>query len=473
MNRSMIWKGYNFSMKIRTIVVAIVLVSLVLAGIIAYAWVNRPELVDVYPVADAADVPVTTQIRLVFSKPMNYASVMSHLQIDPTLEGEYRWDGNILSFTPNQSWPNGKEVLVRLQEGVKAKSWLAFPMQAEIWSFTIREANLVYLWPSDGPADIYSLNPKTGAIHQYTQRMRVLEFTASNDGMNIFFSGGNVQGGSDLYRIDLIEEANSSDNSYQPQKILDCGSAQCRSPAVSFDEMNLAYEYLIPDLKGGLGPAQIWLLSLQDLQVKPIGQATHETVQPAWSSKGWLAFYDRTSQVYEVVNPNLDTRIQLVNQTGQPGNWSPDGELYLAPEIMYYPASGDTETGISHLLQYGIKAGTSGDLSKEDLVEDVEGNYAPDGGSIAFARKYLDMERWSWGRQIWIMNSDGSNPHQITDEPDFNHYDLAWSWDSLMLAYVRFDEMKLYTPPELWMIGVDGSNPIQLVIGGYSPLWIP
>jgi hypothetical protein len=71
------------------------------------------------------------------------------------------------------------------------------------------------------------------------------------------------------------------------------------------------------------------------------------------------------------------------------------------------------------------------------------------------------------------MNPDGSNPHQITDEPDYNHYELAWSWDSHMLAYVRFDETKLFEPPELWMISADGSNPIQLVIGGYSPLWIP
>ena len=460
-------------MKIRYLVVAIVLVLIILIGTVAYAWVMRPKLIDEYPNAGAVEVPVTTQIRLVFSQSMNYESVISHLKIEPTQEGEYHWDENTLYFTPDQPWPSGHEILVSLEEGVKAASWLAFPMEGESWPFTTNESYLAYLWPSDGPADIYALNPKTGAIHQFTHGMQVLEFTASKDGMNIYFSASNAEGGSDLYQIDLIEEANSSDNTYKPKIILDCGSAQCRSPAVTFDEMNLAYEYLIPDPKGGLGPAQIWLLDMLDLQAKPIGQATHETVQPAWSSKGWLAFYDRTSQVYEIVNPKIDARVQLVNQTGQPGNWSPNGELFLAPEIMYYPATSDTETGISHLFQYGFKAETSGDLSKADNVEDVEGKYSPDGGSIVFARKFLDMERWSWGRQIWIMNADGSNPHQITDEPDDNHYDLAWSWDSQMLAYVRFDETKLYEPPELWTINADGSNPIQLVIGGYSPLWIP
>jgi Tol biopolymer transport system component len=303
--------------------------------------------------------------------------------------------------------------------------------------------------------------------------MGVLEFTAGNDGTNIYFSASNAQGGSDLYQIDLFKATNSTDNSYQPKKLLDCGLAQCRSPAVSIDDKNLAYEYLIPSPKGEMGPAQIWMLTLPDLSAKPMGQTTHETVQPAWSSTGSLAFYDRTSQAYEVINSKTQLRIQLLNQTGQPGNWSPDGEFYLAPEIMYYPSTGDTETGISHLLRYGIRAGSSGDISKEDYVEDVEGIYSPDGGEIAFARKYLDMERWSFGRQIWIMNPDGANPHPITDEPDYNHYDLAWSWDSLVLAYVRFNEAKLSEPPELWMISADGSNPIQLIIGGYSPLWLP
>ena len=71
------------------------------------------------------------------------------------------------------------------------------------------------------------------------------------------------------------------------------------------------------------------------------------------------------------------------------------------------------------------------------------------------------------------MNADGSNPHPIMNEPDYNHYDLAWSWDSLRLAYVQFNEAKKYEPAELWIVDSNGKNPVQLVIGGYSPVWIP
>ena len=47
-----------------------------------------------------------------------------------------------------------------------------------------------------------------------------------------------------------------------------------------------------------------------------------------------------TNSGYEVVNPDTQERMQLSNQTGQPGDWSPGGEYYLAPEISYYQAPG-------------------------------------------------------------------------------------------------------------------------------------
>ena len=458
-------------MKARIVIGVVILVVIVAAGLTISAWRMRPELGEVFPAAGQENVPSTSPIRLVFSTPMRSDSVLERLKVEPPVEGSFTWDQNTLTFIPQSLWPGGEEIRVQLEAGARAEKWLAFPMNGMTWTFTTSESYLAYLWPADGPAELYALNPVTGDIQQLTHGLGVLEYSISTDGTTIYYSASNAQGGSDLYQLDRMQAA-ALEEKYQPKKLLECGLAQCRSPAVSYDGKYLAYEYLESVGEGGLNPAQIWLLSLSSLAPSLVGEATHETVQPAWSSSGWLAYYDRTNSNYEMTNPQTKARLEFPNQTGQPGSWSSDGFSYLAPEITYQ-SKANTETATSHLMRYNLQSKAAADLSPADSVEDVEGTYSPDGNWITFSRKYLDGRRWSLGRQIWVMGSGGSDQHAITDAPDYNHYDLAWSRDSLKIAYVRFNQAKLSDPPELWMMNADGSEPIELVVGGYSPVWIP
>jgi Tol biopolymer transport system component len=71
------------------------------------------------------------------------------------------------------------------------------------------------------------------------------------------------------------------------------------------------------------------------------------------------------------------------------------------------------------------------------------------------------------------MKTDGTQASQTSQEPYYNHYDLAWSADSAQIAYVRFNKDSLLEPPEIWVVAPDGSSPRRLVSGGYSPRWIP
>jgi Tol biopolymer transport system component len=460
-------------MKTRIVIGVIMVLLISAAGMGIFAWNSKPKLIETYPQAGAVNIPSTAPIRLVFSHAMEQESVSARLKIDPVIEGSFIWDKNTLTFTPDQPWPGGQKVNMQLEAGARSASWISIPMGQQSWSFTTGVEELAYLWPSYGKADIYALNTVTGEIRQYTFGMGVLDYSVNSDGMMIYFSASNFQGGADLYRIDRTRLVGAPENSNIAEKLLDCGTTQCRSPDVSFDDRTLAYEYILPSPSGDAGPAQIWLLNMEPMNATAVGQETHETVQPSWSTTGLLAYYDRTSNGYEMINLVTQVRVQVPNQTGQPGVWSPGGEFYLAPEISYLQAAGGTEIGISHLIRYNIQSNTIEDISGEKKVEDVEAKYSPDGSMIAFARKFLDAKNWSFGRQIWIMNADGSDPHPITKEADYNHYDLAWSRDGRMLAYVRFNQAKLSDSPELWMVNVDGSNPVQLVIGGYSPVWMP
>jgi Tol biopolymer transport system component len=66
------------------------------------------------------------------------------------------------------------------------------------------------------------------------------------------------------------------------------------------------------------------------------------------------------------------------------------------------------------------------DLSKDVNLEDTAPVFSPDGTHIALARKYLNTVLWTPGRQLWLMQADGSQAEGLTDEPFYNHYDLAW-----------------------------------------------
>jgi Tol biopolymer transport system component len=460
-------------MKARIVLAIIAFILIAGGGVFLFAWNSRPRMVDVFPQTGAMDISTTSTIRLTFSRSMDIKSIEEHIIIEPAIQGTFHWDSNILTFSPDHPWPGGQEIRLSIQAGAHAASWLSFPMREQSWFFTTSEAALTYLWPSDGPADIYTLDPDNGEIHQYTHGMSVLDYSTSSDGSDIYLSASNIEDGADLYRINRLEAERQIETTYQPEKLLNCGVAQCRNPVVSYDGQYLAYEYLLPSVGVGLSPAQIWILGLSNLEATPIGQTEHETVQPSWSSAGLLAYYDRTMSGYEVFNLQSKERVLFQNQTGQPGVWSIAGDYYLAPEISYSRAPGNYETGVSHLIRYAIPGYSSMDISGDGSVEDVEAVYSPDGRYIAFTRKYLDAADWTPGRQIWLMNADGSNAYPVTNEADYNHYDLAWRRDGSMLAYVRFNQAQLSDSPELWMVNIDGSNPIQLVIGGYSPTWIP
>jgi hypothetical protein len=71
------------------------------------------------------------------------------------------------------------------------------------------------------------------------------------------------------------------------------------------------------------------------------------------------------------------------------------------------------------------------------------------------------------------MRPDGSEAHPLTQAGDDNHFDFAWSLDGKQIAFVRFNQMVLTDPAELWLIDADGSHPLELVVGGYDPRWIP
>ena len=125
-------------------------------------------------------------------------------------------------------------------------------------------------------------------------------------------------------------------------------------------------------------------------------------------------------------------------------------------------------------MRYSLEqSGQVLDLTQANNIEDTQPVFSPDGRLLAFARKYLDPQRWRAGWQLWVMQKNGLDGRALKEDPFYIYYDFAWSPDSAQIAFVRFNQAILTDPAELWLINADGSNPVQLVIGGYNPQWIP
>jgi Tol biopolymer transport system component len=123
-------------------------------------------------------------------------------------------------------------------------------------------------------------------------------------------------------------------------------------------------------------------------------------------------------------------------------------------------------------MSYTWETGIVTRLTTDEQAEDAGPSFSPDGIWLAFTRRYLDPIRWTPGRQVWLLSTDGTNIQQLTNDPSYKYTALTWHPDGTRIAVVRFNTTLLTDPPELWLIGLDG-DAVQLVIGGYAPQWIP
>ncbi len=474
-------------MKRRLAVLMLILV-LVPAGGIGY-MLGSPRLVEVSPEAGAVRVAAGAPLRLVFSHAMRAETVLERLSIRPEVPGEFTWEEKTLVFTPDKAWPSGAAVQVRLQAGAQAGAWPSLSIREEAnWTFTVGYPRLAYLYPAEAAANLYLFDPQTGESLALTRSVGgVLEFDVSQTGALVFYSAQNAEGGSDIYRLDVRraeEQARSGGRLPEPARVVDCGRAHCRFPQVSPDGGWLAYERAA--FAGSAEPAfqRVWLLELTPSTGEPAGEPTlatdesHQTLQPDWSAQGRLSYYDSNLGSFVFWDPADGQVGTAESRTGQTGSWDPGGRLFVYPQAAPLEAdtpdvSGLTAPRNSFLLRYDLGDGSTVDLTGSDQLEDTSPAFAPDGAWIAFARKDLDILRWTPGRQLWVMRPDGSEAHPLTNSPFYNHYAFAWSPGGEEIAYVRFNQTELTEPPEIWAVEFESTQARKIVTGGYAPQWIP
>lgn len=102
-----------------------------------------------------------------------------------------------------------------------------------------------------------------------------------------------------------------------------------------------------------------------------------------------------------------------------------------------------------------------GDSSTNPATKVTQPAISPDGTQIAFVYSKSPLSpsgypTYPWeSTEIYVMDINGDNLRQVTDEPDVEKFDPAWSPDGTQIAYTHNTKPIQW---DLWMVNADGTN---------------
>lgn len=429
----------------------------VLLALVA-GWVLAPRARGITP----QDSPLHGRqpLQITFNRPMDNASTERSLSIDPPREGEITWGdgGRTLTFTPHSPWPSDSQITIRINSQARSRHRLPL-INPRTWQLTVSPYLLTYLYPADTDSNLYSLNVQSGESQALTDHANgVLDYDISPDGLTIYYSRVNNDGTSAVYALDRLTG--------EERRIFLCRQALCRDPQISPEAEAIAYERIPQDAEQN---PDVYLYSFAESASRPIMDSEHYLENPSWSSQGWLAVYDRTSEKFRFLQPQSGDTASFQNEAGGDGTWTPDGLTFITTTFLDL----DEELAPRHLLAFNLLSGETRDLTQDTYLEDANPAHAPRGDLLAFGRKSLQPEQWTPGRQLWVMEGEGTQAYPLTEAVDYHHTAFTWHPQGDRLAYVRYNQAQLAEAPEIWLVNLVGGQHIRLIINAFAPRWIP
>ena len=202
------------------------------------------------------------------------------------------------------------------------------------------------------------------------------------------------------------------------------------------------------------------LMVTAQLSLSPGVKLTHNSsldIQPSWSPDGRkIVFVSSRDSLYVnheiyVMEANGSNLIRLTYNSVYDGDpdWSPDGT-----KIVFTSTRDDSEFEI-----YVMDVNDPDPIRLTWTVQSYAPSWSPDGSKIAFTSN----TRSGGGGEIYVMNADGSNPRNLTQNgADYFDAYPAWSPDGAQIAFSSSSDRHRDRREGIYVMNADGSNPIRL-----------
>ena len=176
----------------------------------------------------------------------------------------------------------------------------------------------------------------------------------------------------------------------------------------------------------------------------------------AEDSGGWITFMTELSNATTV-------RIPGIPENATDPDWSPDGNQIA---FANYTAS---DYQLRDL--YVINTDGSGliQLTNTPTISEEAPIWSPDGQKIVFTA-FENQESRIGGRDIFIMNRDGTNMFRVTTHAG-SDFDPSWSPDGKQIVFVSDRHENNDGNYEIYMINADGTDELRLTNNHFTDRW--
>jgi TolB protein len=422
------------------------------------------SIVAVTPPDAATEVSASTNISVTFDQNMVVSNAAQPLTLSPPVSGTIRWEGSTLILSPAAPLAPDTSYTVSLAADLKSQRGRSL-LERSTWQFRTRQPRLIYVAPDENNIDqifvMHPFEPATSPVQLTQATHGVFDYDLSSGGTTIIYSALRDDVGSDLWTV--------GPDSGENQLLLECPEAVCNGPAWAPDDQRLVYERRTMLVPGAApGPPRLWWLSIATAETVPVFEDSQIIGYGAtWAPNGeWLSYVAPSSQGVQLYNLDDGRSLVIPSRMGGLAVWSPHSDALLVADIQ----RGD-QGFMVHLLRAAPELGELVDISGQSAaVEDSSPVWSPDGAWLAFTRKRAGA---AMGKQLWLMQPDGTYARALTSAPDVHHSFPLWSPDGRYLVFQRFLLKELAAQPSLWLINVETGESRELITPGNRPTWLP